>query len=996
MRSTNKLLGIFLASMMVMGAGIALISFSEESEAATINVTQGNFNYSLDDVTFSASVLGPVSTSIVTANIPSTISYGGQTYTIHSIGNRAFQQCTNLTSITIPEGVKVLYDYAFNLCTGLTSVTLPSTITTMGTNAFGGCTSMTSLIISEGVTTISTTSAFSNCTGLTSVTLPSTLKTIGSYMFSGCKALTSITIPEGVTSIGASAFSGSGLTSITLPNTLTSIDNQAFQNCTSLTAITYPISATIGNIAFDKCTSLNEVTLTAGTGVGINYSSTGYGNTPWYTNRTNPVMSITISEGVTSIGNYAFYNCTKLTSLTLPSTLKTIGECTFQGCTNLTSLTIPEGVTSIGVSAFRMCTNLTSLTIPEGVTSIGNSAFYQCTKLTSVTLPSTLKTIGQDTFRDCTSLTSVILSEGMTTTGNSTFSGCTGLTSVTLPSTLKIIGSSAFLSCKNLTSITIPEGVTSLGSSAFNGCIGVTSITTPISLSLANQFPGCTNINEIIFTPGTGVGANYGSTYATTPWYVNRNIAGGLSVTIPEGVTSISTNMFRGCTSLTSLVIPDTVKTVDYNAFYDAGQTTLYIYPGTTMTGTVLSYITVITFQPLQITSTPIDRAISGTIWSYMPSVSAAGYSLSLQTDAPFLSLSGNTISGIPSMPSGQSQEYTITISASKSGYITTIQTFTLTVYRELTFTTVPTTIMTVTPLGNGVYLFDASNSSDYTSLTWNFGDGKVSNALTVVHTFTHGVYDVSLSASNNKGISSATSRVIYADETIPDTARFSQPYSVVIPTTVIGTPTLFGCPWLSITDYGSDYIVVSGTPLSTHYVDVLYNIILNTGSDTINWSVTVNRGLEWPVAGFTVTVDGMTVTITSTAQNAVRTWYVYTDGGNEFLTNTLITKHTYKEPGVYTITQIVRATINNEEILDEYSWTIVIYAPIIDDGDGDVDDTEPEVEDRSKLYTAIAVILAVIFGGLAAAGYASRGFTILAGVAIIVAALIFFGVLII
>ena len=153
-----------------------------------------------------------------------------------------------------------------------------------------------------------------------------------------------------------------------------------------------------------------------------------------------------------------------------------IGNYAFCNCSGLTSITLPSGVTEISEGAFGNCSGLTSLTLPSGVTSIGNYAFYGCSVLTSLTLPSGLTEIGEDAFSGCSVLTSLTLPSGVTSIGDHAFYGCSGLTSLTLPSGLTEIGYGTFSGCSGLTSITLPSGVTEIGELAFNRCSGLTSI----------------------------------------------------------------------------------------------------------------------------------------------------------------------------------------------------------------------------------------------------------------------------------------------------------------------------------------------------------------------------------------------------------------------------------------------------------------------------------------------------------------------------------------
>ena len=186
---------------------------------------------------------------------------------------------------------------------------------------------------------------------------------------------------------------------------------------------------------------------------------------------------------VTSIGNYAFYYCSKLTSVTIPNSVTSIELGTFSGCSGLTSINIPNSVTSIGSGAFYDCSSLTSVTIPNSVTSIRNSAFFGCSSLTSITIPNSVTSIGSWAFFGCSSLTSITIPNSVTSIEESAFSGCSGLTSITIPNSVEYIGSYAFYYCSKLTSITIGNSVKSIGGWAFDGV----DLTTVVSL-IENPF----------------------------------------------------------------------------------------------------------------------------------------------------------------------------------------------------------------------------------------------------------------------------------------------------------------------------------------------------------------------------------------------------------------------------------------------------------------------------------------------------------------------------
>jgi len=202
----------------------------------------------------------------------------------------------------------------------------------------------------------------------------------------------------------------------------------------------------------------------SGTGAMWDYYTSPSGpNYPW---SGNTLKSVVIEDGVTSIGEWAFCDCSSLTSVTIPEGVTSIGYEAFYNCSSLTSVTIPEGVTIIDGDAFSGCCSLTSVTIPEGVTSIRGGAFAGCSSLTSVTIPEGVTSIDYETFRDCSNLTSVTIPESVTSICEQAFCGCSSLTSVTIPEGVTSIGGSAFSGCNKLSKILLPASVNSIGDSA--------------------------------------------------------------------------------------------------------------------------------------------------------------------------------------------------------------------------------------------------------------------------------------------------------------------------------------------------------------------------------------------------------------------------------------------------------------------------------------------------------------------------------------------------
>ncbi len=352
---------------------------------------------------------------------------------VTSIPPGAFNNCTSLTSITIPDSVTSIGDYAFQGCSSLTSITIPNSVTSIGYDAFYGCSSLTSITIPDSVTSIGDY-AFQNCSSLTSISIPDSVTSIGRKAFSHCSSLTSITIPNSVTTIGEYAFYGcSSLTSITIPNSVTNIGNSTFYGCSSLTSITIPDSVTsIGYDAFYGCSSLTSVYISdIAKWCGISFSG-DYANPLYFAENlyfnSDLITELLIPDSVTSIGGFAFSHYSSLMSVTIGNSVTSIGGGAFSHCSSLTSITIPDSVTSIGYDAFYGCSSLTSITIPDSVTSIGEGAFSGCSSLTSITIPDSVTSIGRSAFYGCSSLTSITIPNSVTSIGDYAFQGCSSLT----------------------------------------------------------------------------------------------------------------------------------------------------------------------------------------------------------------------------------------------------------------------------------------------------------------------------------------------------------------------------------------------------------------------------------------------------------------------------------------------------------------------------------------------------------------------------------------
>ena len=255
------------------------------------------------------------------------------------------------------------------------------------------------------------------------------------------------TSPEGdrVTSIDAGGFiDDTGLTSIIIPDSVTEIGSDAFRGCTGLTNLIIPDSViSIGGNAFEECNGLefNE------------YDGMRYFGKALITPLDKTKSTYKISDNTKIICGEAFAECE-----------------------NLTSITIPNGVISVGNHAFFECTALTAVKISDSVISIGDYAFSDCRALTAITIPDSVTSIGDGAFSDCRALTAITIPDSVTSIGDSAFSDCRALTAITIPDSVTSIGNRVFYNCSNLTSIIIPNSVTSIGEFAFYDCYSFTDV----------------------------------------------------------------------------------------------------------------------------------------------------------------------------------------------------------------------------------------------------------------------------------------------------------------------------------------------------------------------------------------------------------------------------------------------------------------------------------------------------------------------------------------
>ena len=568
-----------------------------------------------------------------TVNIPNSVT---------SIGNYAFNKCTNLTSVNIPDSVTSIGNYAFYGCSGMISITIPNSVTSIGNDAFSDCSGMISITIPNSVTSIGN-DAFFNCTGLTSVNIPNAVTSIGYSAFYrvrhidyhgtatgspwGARSMNGITDGDFVFSNIAKdtliAYIGTSA-AVTIPNSVISIGDNAFREYNNLTSVNIPNSVThIGYQAFSQCYGLTSVNIpNAVTTIGsaafygvrhIEYHGTATGS-PWGALSINGIIdgdfvfsnaakdtliayigtsnTVNIPNSVTYIGNYAFNQCTNLTSVNIPESVTSIGNYAFANCTGLDSLYIGNSVTSISNNAFSACLGLTTVMFnADSCTSTGNSAntsiFSGCRNITSFTFGNNVKVIpsylcanlsnlnyvyignsvthiGDGVFYYCDRLSSVVFNaDSCISVGTNfhIFAGCTNINSFTFGNNVRVIPSKLCCGLSELTSIIIPNSVTTIGDYAFDGCDGLTSVNIPNSV---------TSIGNYAFSCGYALtSVNIGNSVTSIGNYAFSFCQALTSVNIGHSVTSIGNYAFFGCEGLTSLTFPNSVISIGSGAFND-------------------------------------------------------------------------------------------------------------------------------------------------------------------------------------------------------------------------------------------------------------------------------------------------------------------------------------------------------------------------------------------------------------------------------------------
>ena len=501
---------------------------------------------------------------------------------VTEIGDSAFKGCTELTSITIPDGVIGIGNNAFSGCTSLETVTIPASVTYVGNSAFYGCTSLKSVTIPESVTYIGGY-AFAECYSLKYADIPANVTGIGTSPFYNCRSLENINTDEAnkwYTTVDGVLYdkdktelinypAGKKDSSYVIPEGIRTIREKAFYGCLNLCELTIPDSVTEIESGAFECSSL--ISDEYGTIKYVDGWVVGSGHT----------ANVVLKDGTRGIAFEAFSGDGIIEKVTMPDTVKYINGCAFENCTNLSEVLLSSSLENIERGAFLNCSNLADIVIPDSVISITSDAFYNTALLNKQNTPvkyagkwvitaedcdkivikDGTKCIASYAFSSCTSLTDITIPDSVTMIGDYAFATCNSLTEIKIPNNVKSIGGCVFWFCGSLKNVTIPDSVTMIGDKAFFGCTSLTDITIPGSVTMIGDmaFSGCKSLTDITI-PGS-------VTMIGDAAFANCTSLTG--ITIPGSVTMIGNAAFSSCTSLTDITIPDSVTSIGGSAFYN-------------------------------------------------------------------------------------------------------------------------------------------------------------------------------------------------------------------------------------------------------------------------------------------------------------------------------------------------------------------------------------------------------------------------------------------
>ena len=377
--------------------------------------------------------------------------------------------CNQIKTVTIKDGVTSIGDYAFNRCSNLGAIDLPDSVVDIRYGAFYGCSSLTDINIPGGVISIAS-SLFEGCSDLKCITIPAGVTAIGSFAFQNCSSLTEIIFAGNAPNeISETAFLNVNATAYYPAGDSTWTSGKKQNYCGTITWV--PMSGVDDNLpSSGSCgkdlawvLDADGILTISGTGAMPDYT---YDSSPWR-KYADSIKAVVIEQGITAIGTFAFTECFNLESVSIPATVKSIGNQAFTACFSLKRATMAEGVISIGDYVFTSCGSLTKITIPDSVETIGASAFLCCSSLTEITLSQKLRSIPDFLFMDCRKLNNVTIPNSVVSIGQEAFRWCEGITQITIPAHVTKIGRHAFTLCTGLKKVDFKGNAPSIDETAF-------------------------------------------------------------------------------------------------------------------------------------------------------------------------------------------------------------------------------------------------------------------------------------------------------------------------------------------------------------------------------------------------------------------------------------------------------------------------------------------------------------------------------------------------
>ena len=634
--------------------------YNSSSSKVPLNITSISLNEGITDIGDDAfACLGNFNlfSALEDINFPSTLM---------SIGNSAFYRCGNLIEADLPDSLAKIGSHCFFECDSLANVSIPETISSIPTYAFYGCDSFTAISIPHNIQSIGDY-AFTNCVNVESLIMEEGLQSIGESVFRGLNKVRVVTVPTSVTSMGAGLFGGmSSLEELTVPF----VGNSQAIGASSM--IHYPLGYMFGTSSYEGSISiyqyisydyLSDGVFTPNVSESskslyyvpaslrsVNITNSRYvfsGAFSFYYSDSNSrtplnVTSISLNEGITDIGDYAFACYAGISSLKssleemdLPSTLKTIGNSAFYRCGNLVGTELPDSLRKIGSHAFYECHNI-SANCGRMVKTIGSYAFYNCDALNNQIFPSTLTSIGDYAFYGCEGFDAISIPENVSSIGSYAFAYCSNVESLTMEEGTQTIGDCAFRGLNKVRVVTVPTTVTSMGAGLFGGMSSLEELTVPfvgnsqaIGASSMIHYPlgymfgtssyeGSISIYQYIsydylsdgvFTPNVSesskslyyVPASLRSVNITNSRYVfsgafsfyysdsnSRTPLNVTSISLNEGITDIGDDAFACLgnfdlfSALEDISIPSTLKSIGGYAFYRCANLVSAEIPGST------------------------------------------------------------------------------------------------------------------------------------------------------------------------------------------------------------------------------------------------------------------------------------------------------------------------------------------------------------------------------------------------------------------------------